>query len=154
MLIFTAVNDFIDFFLLSIFCFCISYLFFFFLLEPCKKNILITSTKLDLCPLIHLSLIFYNCLKNDGYTCRNPNMKRMTGPIFLALYVEGSVSFSQFILKTIDSNTVWGERGKTYWIGCRMSISQCGWLYQPKNVYLNQLPQTATSQFKEFSPSF
>ena len=99
MLIFTAVNDFIDFFLLSIFCFCISYLFFFFLLEPCnKKNILITSTKLDLCALIHLALHVLR-LFGEQRVHRNPNMKRMTGPIFLALYVEGSVSFSQLFLK-------------------------------------------------------
>ena len=96
MLIFTAVNDFIDFFLLSIFCFCISYLFFFFLLEPCnKKNILIASTKLDLCPLIHLALHVLQ-LFGEQRVHRNPNMKRMTGLMFLALYVEGSVSFSQF----------------------------------------------------------
>ena len=112
MLIFTAVNDFIDFFLLSIFCFCISYLFFFFLLEPCnKKNILITSTKLDLCPLIHLSLIFFIIVsRTTGTHAETPTWREWQGRFSLHCMLKVPCHFHNLFLK--QSTVTWCEVNK------------------------------------------
>ena len=153
MLIFTAVNDFIDFFLLSIFCFCISYLFFFFLLEPCNKKTFPLHLLNWICVPWFISRCIFTIVWRTTDTQKPQHEENDRADFPCTVCWRFRVIFTILFLKqsTVTRCEVNEAR---HWIGCWSYISQCGWLYQPQYIRLNQLPQIATSQFKVFGLVF